>query len=108
MKRISAETTANGWRNRTVNETDLSRLPLSPEEIQEIRRAYQEGCQGEILIGMRGEERVVTMLLPAQSTPTAADALLQHSLDRLQSVGCDRCIRVRNDLVSSNDDAHGS
>lgn len=67
--------------------------PLTDDEIEDIRQAYQEGCKGEILIGMRREERIITLLLPAQSSSESTNTL-QRSLNKLNEMGCNRCYHV--------------
>jgi ribosomal protein S13 len=69
---------------------------LNENEIEEIRKAYRDKCKGEILIGLRGEERVITMLLPAHTNKETIEAELKTSIEKLKQMNCDRCIHVAN------------
>ncbi len=95
MKRQSAQTTATGRCETAAGEAETSSLPLSPEELEEIRAAYRDGCSGEIVIGMRGEERVITMLVPAPGSCDLAKKLV--------GLGCDRFIRVQKAVRRGRD-----
>ena len=91
MKRQGANK-ENELRKRTATQ-----LPLTGEEIEEIRQAYRDGCKGEIIIGLRGDERVITMLVPAQTDDRAS--LHQEEINKhLVMLGCDSylCIRKSN------------
>ena len=68
---------------------------LNKNEIREISQAYQDGCKGEIIIGLCGEERLLTLLLPQQPSPEDTEDLLDRSSIKLKTTGCDRLIRVR-------------
>jgi ribosomal protein S13 len=88
-------------RKRTVN-NDLTEIirpsgELNKNEIEEISQAYRDGCKGEILIGLRGEERVIVMFLPTQDSKTTNTALKQD-IAKLREMGCNRCLRVANGL----------
>lgn len=87
-------------RKRTVEndlpEVSITNGALHKNENEEIRQAYCNGCKGEILIGLRGEERVVTMLLPAHTNDETDDEELKKSIDKLKQMNCDRCIHVAN------------
>ncbi len=82
-------------RKRTETEVARPFGPLTDIEIEDIRQAYRGGCKGEMVIGMRGDERVITMLVPAQSTPDTAEAQIQQSITKLRAMGCERYVRVR-------------
>ena len=69
---------------------------LSEIEIEEIRKAYANGCRGEILIGLRGEKRVITMLLPEQPENETSDVPRNKCLAILNEMGCNRCVRIFN------------
>lgn len=90
--------------NMSSDETTRPHGPLTDDEIQEIRRAYQEGCQGEILIGMRGEERVITMLLPAQSFTDNSEVQRQRILAKLKEIECDKYICIKKGHGSNHND----
>ena len=91
MKKQSAETTANGLRNLTAPECDDSKGPLTGIEMEEIREAYRDGCRGEVIIGLRGEERVITILIPAQSGAASPSDDLAA---KLRDIGCDAYYRI--------------
>ncbi len=79
MKKSSSTITATG--------------PLSPEEIEEIRLAYEGGCRGAVIMGLRGRERVVVMLVPTR----AGQDLSSDSLAaKLRGLGCDRLVRIKS------------
>jgi|GEM_PF-2133530 len=88
-------------RKRTVNnelpEVTRPSGKMNVNEIEEIYQAYSSGgCHGEILIGMCGEERVITMLLPAHTNEETDDAELKKCIDKLKQMNCDRCIHAAN------------
>jgi hypothetical protein len=87
-------------RKRTVNDDfpEVARAcgTLNENEMEDICQAYGDGCKGKILIGMRGEERVITMLLPAHTGNETNDAELKKNIDKLKQMNCDRCIYVSN------------
>jgi hypothetical protein len=88
-------------RKRTAN-NDLLEVTrpfgeLNKNEIEEIRQAYRDKCNGEILIGLRGEERVITMLLPAQTNKETGNAAMNLSIDKLKRMRCDRHIHVHRE-----------
>lgn len=68
--------------------------PLTENEIAAVRRAYQNGARGEIVIGMRGDERVITMLVPH-----VADVPVSQRMpgikEELKKIGCDGMYRIR-------------
>lgn len=68
--------------------------PLSPEEIEEIRTAYEDGCKGMVVIGLRGDERLTTMLLPAQPNEDREDEQMGLAARNLRRMGCDGYIHV--------------
>lgn len=92
MKRSGANTRKRS--NTTVVDNERPRGPLADEEVAAVRRAYADGCRGEVIIGMRGEERIITML-----APDTADALAQDRLPairaELRRLGCDGYARCR-------------
>lgn len=67
---------------------------LTDEERERIRQSYRDGCKGDILIGLRGEERVITMLLPTQPGHKVAEPQLSRAADQLRIIGCDRYLHV--------------
>ena len=72
------------------DETTREAGAVTEKELGDIRKAYADGCKGEILIGMRGEERVITMLLPSQIDPEE----LSSKYPKLKKLGCDRWVRI--------------
>ena len=97
MKRLGADVRKRTMGNAMNNERPAG--PLTEEEIAAARRAYAEGCRGEIIIGMRGDERVITMLVP-ETPDIPADERLLRIKEELRSLGCDGCIRVRSAATS--------
>lgn len=100
MKRQSAGKNTD-MRKRT--DSEVSRLfgPLTQEEIEEIRQAYRDGCKGEVIIGLRGNKRVITMLVPAHSYCNSSGCDMVAMEDQLRELGCLRYIRLalhENDL----------
>lgn len=93
---------ANDTRRRTVND-DVSVArpngPLTDREIEGIRRAYAHGCRGEVLIGLRSQDRVITMLLPPTLDEHSSAEQLRLSLDKLKTIGCDGYVRARRVLA---------
>ena len=78
----------------TVVENERPRGPLTEDEIEAVRRAYCEGCRGEVIIGMRGDQRVITMLVP-ETANSPAQYRLSRVREELKRLGCDRLARVR-------------
>lgn len=72
---------------------------LTEDEIEGIRQVYAAGARGDLLIGLCGEERVLTQLLPAQPDQHSAEQLLKKSLEQLRAIGCDGHIHARRVLV---------
>jgi len=64
------------------------RGPLTQEELAAVRSACKNGCRGTVVIGMRGEERVVTMLVPDTTDASAQSRLLAMRAE-LRRLGCD-------------------
>ena len=93
MKRQSASKNTD-MRKRT--DFEVSRLfgPLTQEEIEEIRQAYRDGCKGEIIIGLRGNERVITMLVPPQHSSNDPTQYRSDIYEKLQQLGCTTCVTV--------------
>ena len=74
---------------------------LSVTEIETLRAAYSAGATGHLLVGLRQERRLLTVMVPVQST----EALMAHKMEgyaaRLQALRCDgyihvRCVRLRH------------
>jgi len=86
MKRSGANT-----RRRTepmVVDNERPRGPSTDEELAAVREAYENGARGTVIIGMRGEKRVVTMLIP-DSTDAASQSRLPVVRAELRRLGCD-------------------
>jgi hypothetical protein len=92
MKRLGADMRKRTMRNTMNNERPAG--PLTEQEIAAARRAYADGCRGEIIIGMRGDERIITMLAPETGDIPANDRL-SRIREELRGLGCDGCVRVR-------------
>lgn len=91
MKRSGAQT-----RKRTISTAsndERPRGPLTNDEIAAVRRAYQDGCRGDIIIGMRGEERIITMLVP-HIADVPVDEHTTRIREDLKKIGCDGMWRV--------------
>lgn len=73
---------------------DRPKGPLTEKELEDIRQAYREGGTGEILIALRGKERIITMLLPAQSAFSSSE-IREQLVDRIKRMGCAPCVLVR-------------
>ena len=103
MERSGAK--AAGRRKRTaandIPEVTRPNGLLTEEELDAIRQAYLDGCRGEILIGLRGEERVVTMLLPAQPNHGSATDQLNRVTNELEKLGCNGFIHVQKVLLGA-------
>ena len=93
MKRLGAYSRKRT--KTTVVKNEHPSGPLTEDEIAAVRRAYSEGCRGELIIGMRGKERVITMMVPetGDGSPTEQMPRIREELRRL---GCDGLARVRH------------
>jgi len=82
----------------TIAGNERPRGPLTDEEIAAVRRAYADGCRGEVIIGMRGDERVITMLVPAVVGLDNGHRLqaMRAELRKLGCYGMCRVSRTRN------------
>jgi hypothetical protein len=92
MKRLGADV-----RKRTIRNVMNDKHPAGPltdEEMAAASRAYAEGCRGEIIIGMRGDERIITMLAP-ETPDITVDQALSRIGEELRGLGCDGYVRVR-------------
>jgi len=98
MKRHSAGKNTD-MRKRTKPEVARPIGLLTEEEIEDIRQAYLDGCRGEAIIGLRGKERVITVLVPPQPDSVSFTDNRAALKDRLRELGCDRFIRIRNALT---------
>ena len=94
MKRHSAGKNTD-MRKRTEAEVARPFGPLTEEEIEDLCQAYRDGCGGEVMIGLRGDERVMTMLLPAQSGQDATESQMIRVAEQLRAIGCDRYLHIR-------------
>ena len=92
MKRLGAYSRKRT--KTTVVENGRPSGPLTEDEIAAVRRAYENGCMGEVIIGMRGDERVITMLVLETANATAQDRLPKIR-EELRKMGCDGLARVR-------------
>lgn len=83
-------------KNTDMRKRTTIKLPLTGEEIEEIRQAYRDGCKGEIIIELRGNEQVIKMLVPAQGyNSSGCDVTAME--DHLRNSGCDGFIRISGD-----------
>ena len=92
MKRTGAD-----LRKRTTTTIESETRPVGPlteEELEAVRRAYADGCQGDVIIGMRGDERVITMLIPEDSLTSPEDKMVKVR-EQIKILGCDGMQRVR-------------
>ncbi len=87
------------YSNNESSEVERPSGALKENEIEEIRHAYRDGCKGEILIGLRGEERVITMLLPAQAYLEEADSIVPITNSKLKDMGCDKFLIVKRNFA---------
>lgn len=99
--RKTLSTGHNSAAKPATNDVARPQGALSEEELEEIGRAYASGSRGSLLIGLRGTERLLTMLLPAQTDAIAAKAQLFNILAKLRSLGCDGYIQVCRVLSDS-------
>lgn len=90
MKRSGAET-----RRRLEPNVgnDRPRGPLTDDELTAVGKAYQYGCRGEIIIGMRGDERIITMLVPETADTPSQDRMPAIRAE-LRRLGCDGLQRI--------------
>ena len=78
-------------------EVPLSRQQgsLSVTEIETLRTAYAAGATGHLLVGLRQQIRLLTVMVPAQ----ASEAQMAHRIEgyatRLRALRCDEYIHVR-------------
>jgi uncharacterized protein (UPF0218 family) len=92
MKRTGVDTRKRIEPNVVDNERP--RGPLTDEEIAAVRRAYENGCRGEVIIGMRGDERIITMLVPDVADMPVCRGV-PRTREELKRIGCDGMYRVR-------------
>ena len=78
----------------TVVDNERPGGPLTDEEIAAVRGAYANGCRGEVVIGMRGDERTITMLVPETADIPAQDRLTRVR-EELRRLGCRGMQRIR-------------
>jgi len=81
---------------------DAAEVPLSRQqgslsiaEIETLRAAYSAGATGHLLVGLRQQTRLLTVMVPAQ----ASEAQIAHRMEgyaaRLRALRCDGYIHVR-------------
>ncbi len=92
MKRPSVDTHKRS--TSTAVDNGRPRGPLTDEELAAVRRAYADGCRGEVIIGMRREERLLTMLVPDTDAAKAESHTLAVNA-KLLRIGCNRVCRLR-------------
>lgn len=76
---------------------------LSACEIEELRAAYSGGAQGGVLIGLRQDKRVLTLLLPPQRNSEAMMAVVSRNAERLRRLGSDGFVHVRRARIRAFD-----
>ena len=68
---------------------------LSASEIERLRAAYAAGATGHLLMGLRQQTRLLTVMIPVQDN----QALMAHKMERyaarLRALRCDGYIHVR-------------
>ena len=68
---------------------------LSVTEIERLRAAYRAGATGHLLVGLRQQTRLLTVMIPVQHS----EALMAHRMEgyatRLRALHCDGYIHVR-------------
>jgi len=95
LKRESCITSLAG--NEDTVDTLPSRLQgsLAVTEIERLRAAYCAGATGHLLVGLRQERRLLTVMVPVQDN----QALMAHKMERyaarLRALRCDGYIHVR-------------
>lgn len=97
MERSGADRTTNSRRKRTgrvLLPPDERKGPLTDEERDSRSLAYERGCQGQVIIGLRGEERVLTMLIPLMPDDDREDEVISLSARKFREIGCDGYIHV--------------
>ena len=92
MKRSGVETRKRT--GTTIVENERPRGPLTDEEIAAVRKAYQDGYRGQVIMGMCGEERIIPMLVP-ETVDTPAQDRLPAIRAELRRLGCDGYHRCR-------------
>ncbi len=81
-------------RSDASNEKAKPTGTITVEELEEVRKAYADGYRGDILIGLCGEKRITTMLLPVRPNSDESPAISQKILQKLKTIGCDRCQKI--------------
>jgi hypothetical protein len=76
---------------------------LSDTEIDELAHAYNKNAVGDLLVGTKGEARLLTLSLPPQHNIETATRLMAVAAARLRACGCDgyahgRKIKIRSSL----------
>ena len=83
--------------NEDAVDTEASRPQgaLSVTEIDRLRAAYRAGATGHLLVGLRQQTRLLTVMIPVQDN----QALMAHKMERyaarLRALRCDGYIHVR-------------
>ena len=92
---------------KKTNSNDISAPHgvLTETEIEDIRQAYIDGCTGGLMIGLNGEQRLLTTLLPPQSDADSATRQIRQVAAGIRKVGCDGYIYVRRVRLSANTEA---
>lgn len=77
---------------------------LSADEIAQLLATYCAGARGALLIGLRDQERLLTLTLPHRRNPELALGLLRSNAEQLRRLGADGFIHVhRARLVTSSE-----
>lgn len=67
---------------------------ITDGELQALKAAFESGAIGELLIGMKGGHRALTLYLPAAEDGRATPKGLSAALDHLRRAGCEQAVRV--------------
>ncbi len=75
---------------------------LSADEIAQIVAAYGAGARGTLLIGLRDQERLLTLMLPHKRDPELALGLLRSNAEQLRRLGADGFIHVHRARLAAS------
>ena len=76
---------------------------LTDDERDRLLWGYENGCQGDIIIGLCGNERITTMLLPVWPDEDRQDEQMSLVAQKLRQIGCDGFVHVYLKQVNENE-----
>lgn len=74
---------------------------FSEHEIEQFRQSFSNGHKGEVLLGLIGTRRLVTLFLPPRLTEAESIAQMEQASRQLRSLKCDGWLWARPIYISS-------